>query len=504
MISHIYAFEQTKPGAAVVLVASDVAAVGLNLQFAADLIFYDLPWRPRLAEQWIGRLDRLGRRADDLHIHALTHPATTIHALLELYEQIGLFGGGYRGAPDEDENVSKLIERADSGQLSWREARDQAAVLLQQEIIDEDEPAQRALDMEPLEPSSVPSEALRHARLLRAFESAGLRVAQVDEDGRAFHVSWPVSATGVDSVALPQVRAALRPQGRVGGRPDQTVEFNKHSPSLRLATQRLGAGPWRRGWATDLLTPRHPLVTDARAELMADPTLPLGLFKISGGGAARGRYFLALCRKDPAAGALCALWSCEAAARQEEGDPLEDSDLAMLWRTAASGLRRGLSAEAPPLLLPVGWRLYPGVSAGSRAAPLDEGTVAALVEAIPAGSALPLKAAGGDLLDALRALERPPVDIDDGTLQAVGRALRATARYARLAARRLVEEREARLEATPDISAMRGIREKHARELKLTRVFLERLCGIDQFAEAAAREVLRPRALAAVVVEVDA
>ena len=45
------------------LIAADVAQVGLNLQHARKLIFFSMPWSPVAVEQWIGRLDRLGSAA---------------------------------------------------------------------------------------------------------------------------------------------------------------------------------------------------------------------------------------------------------------------------------------------------------------------------------------------------------------------------------------------------------------------------------------------------------
>ena len=45
------------------LIAADIAQVGLNLQHARKLIFFSNPWSPVAVEQWIGRLDRLGSAA---------------------------------------------------------------------------------------------------------------------------------------------------------------------------------------------------------------------------------------------------------------------------------------------------------------------------------------------------------------------------------------------------------------------------------------------------------
>ena len=44
-----------------VLVATEVASEGVDLQFSRLLINYDLPWNPMRIEQRIGRVDRIGQ-----------------------------------------------------------------------------------------------------------------------------------------------------------------------------------------------------------------------------------------------------------------------------------------------------------------------------------------------------------------------------------------------------------------------------------------------------------
>jgi hypothetical protein len=51
-----------------VLLCSDAASEGLNLQVASALINYDLPWNPARVEQRIGRIDRIGQSANELRI----------------------------------------------------------------------------------------------------------------------------------------------------------------------------------------------------------------------------------------------------------------------------------------------------------------------------------------------------------------------------------------------------------------------------------------------------
>ena len=51
-----------------VLVCTDAAAEGLNLQTADTLINFDLGWNPMKIEQRIGRIDRIGQRHDDIYV----------------------------------------------------------------------------------------------------------------------------------------------------------------------------------------------------------------------------------------------------------------------------------------------------------------------------------------------------------------------------------------------------------------------------------------------------
>ncbi|MFO7974184.1 MAG: C-terminal helicase domain-containing protein, partial [Candidatus Hydrogenedentota bacterium] len=53
--------EFTSTGGTNILVCTDSASEGLNLQTADALINYDLPWNPMRVEQRIGRIDRIGQ-----------------------------------------------------------------------------------------------------------------------------------------------------------------------------------------------------------------------------------------------------------------------------------------------------------------------------------------------------------------------------------------------------------------------------------------------------------
>lgn len=58
------------------LVATDAAGEGLNLQYCGVLVNYDLPWNPMKVEQRIGRIDRLGQKYPKVRVINLAYKGT--------------------------------------------------------------------------------------------------------------------------------------------------------------------------------------------------------------------------------------------------------------------------------------------------------------------------------------------------------------------------------------------------------------------------------------------
>lgn len=56
------------PGGPNILLSTEVAAEGVDLQFSSLLMNYDLPWNPMRIEQRIGRIDRIGQEAETIFI----------------------------------------------------------------------------------------------------------------------------------------------------------------------------------------------------------------------------------------------------------------------------------------------------------------------------------------------------------------------------------------------------------------------------------------------------
>jgi ERCC4-related helicase len=86
---------------ATILVATEAAAEGINLQFCSLVVNYDLPWNPQRIEQRIGRCHRYGQQHDVVVINFLNERNEADRRVLELLtEKFSLFNGVF-GASDE-------------------------------------------------------------------------------------------------------------------------------------------------------------------------------------------------------------------------------------------------------------------------------------------------------------------------------------------------------------------------------------------------------------------
>lgn len=92
-----------------IMIATEAASEGVNLQFCSLLINYDLPWNPQRVEQRIGRCHRYGQKFDVVVINFLNKRNTADQRVLELLtEKFKLFQG-VLGASDE------VLGRIESG-----------------------------------------------------------------------------------------------------------------------------------------------------------------------------------------------------------------------------------------------------------------------------------------------------------------------------------------------------------------------------------------------------
>ena len=92
-----------------IMIATEAGAEGINLQFCALVVNYDLPWNPQRVEQRIGRCHRYGQRFDVVVINFLNKRNEADQRVLELLrDKFQLFDGVF-GASDD------ILGRLESG-----------------------------------------------------------------------------------------------------------------------------------------------------------------------------------------------------------------------------------------------------------------------------------------------------------------------------------------------------------------------------------------------------
>lgn len=112
-----------------ILVCTDVAAEGVDLQFCRLVVNYDLPWNPMRIEQRIGRIDRIGQRSKRILVWNFVHK-DTIDALIlgRLAKRIGVF----ESTLGETEEILGQVRRLEDVLLSRSLTAEEEAQLIEE------------------------------------------------------------------------------------------------------------------------------------------------------------------------------------------------------------------------------------------------------------------------------------------------------------------------------------------------------------------------------------
>lgn len=86
---------------ATIMIATEAAAEGINLQFCSLVVNYDMPWNPQRIEQRIGRCHRYGQQFDVVVINFLNKANEADIRVYELLDQKFKLFNGIFGASDE-------------------------------------------------------------------------------------------------------------------------------------------------------------------------------------------------------------------------------------------------------------------------------------------------------------------------------------------------------------------------------------------------------------------
>jgi SNF2 family DNA or RNA helicase len=121
-----------------ILICTDAAGEGLNLQYCGVLVNYDLPWNPMKVEQRIGRIDRIGQTYEKIQVINLAY-ADTVEAdvYFALSERIGLFNGVVGKLQPILSRIPKAFEAAVLNPSEHRERIRQETVSAVHQLVDE-------------------------------------------------------------------------------------------------------------------------------------------------------------------------------------------------------------------------------------------------------------------------------------------------------------------------------------------------------------------------------
>jgi superfamily II DNA or RNA helicase len=173
--------QQFKSGAIKILLCTESASEGLNLQTCGVLINYDMPWNPMRAEQRIGRIDRIGQE----------------------YDYVWISNYFYR------DTIEDRIYQALSDRIHWFE--DVVGAL--QPILSDVNDVTRRLAMLPAEEQEA--EFQREIRRLRdAVDQARLEALDIDDyvatDQHQVRLNSPVSLADLEQVLTQSAATAHR------------------------------------------------------------------------------------------------------------------------------------------------------------------------------------------------------------------------------------------------------------------------------------------------------
>ena len=180
------------------LVCTDAAGEGLNLQFAGVLANYDLPWNPMKIEQRIGRIDRLGQERPVIRVLNFAYKDTVEQ---DVFFTVGTRINLFHGIVGRLQPIlSRLPKRFEELTLLDREGREAARQRFLAEIeqqvrdaeqtgLDIDATVDETLDLPPL-----PEPPLTLRDLDRALNLERARPPEVD---------WTPLDAGSYSIGLP-------------------------------------------------------------------------------------------------------------------------------------------------------------------------------------------------------------------------------------------------------------------------------------------------------------
>jgi ATP-dependent helicase HepA len=191
-----------------ILVSTEAGGEGRNFEFCQRLILFDLPWKPSVLEQRIGRLDRIGRRIP-VEIVYFRPPGGVGRDVVRLFETLAIFREPLAGLEPQLGHVEGAIEALAADADAPLSAPDLAALVAEADAARTRirEAAYQQLHRDPFRPemasgilARVPAELdrLNEEAVVAACERLGLSVERL-RGRRAYSIELG-SAAIVDSL----------------------------------------------------------------------------------------------------------------------------------------------------------------------------------------------------------------------------------------------------------------------------------------------------------------
>jgi SNF2 family DNA or RNA helicase len=204
--------QRLRSGEVEVLLCTDAAGVGLNLQTCGVLVNYDLPWNPMKVEQRIGRIDRIGQKYPSIRIINLAYAGTVeADVYFALSDRIQLFQGVVGKLQPILALLPKEFERAT---LASRGDRDRACAEARQHVekfikegqaaaFDIDEVSEADLTPPDFPPTPLSPEDMTAVLRRQDLIPAGAEVAELEP--RTFKLLLPGQAQPARVTAQPDI-----------------------------------------------------------------------------------------------------------------------------------------------------------------------------------------------------------------------------------------------------------------------------------------------------------
>jgi superfamily II DNA or RNA helicase len=226
-----------------VLLCTDAASEGLNLQAAGAVINYDLPWNPSKVEQRIGRVDRIGQTLTEIRVVNFFLQDSVDQRVYEVLRNRCKMFEGFIG------RMQPVLAKAQK-MLLGREPADTRVLEELAQNQDSDPVAREAFAQEIELPPEAPAPLATRESVERALNllAEGISTAVVTVDGDTVEVAGVAGgdfAVGLTQEALEANLRALPPNVTQSRLRQIAEELERSDECLPLVVEAAASGPFR-------------------------------------------------------------------------------------------------------------------------------------------------------------------------------------------------------------------------------------------------------------------